>query len=119
MKSVKGITKKIIPSVTMVAGGVAASKGAGMLSNTIKDDKLRFGALMLAGILIGSSKGETMKNLGAGMVTVSGMKLVGALAPKLGIGLAGDDDAMFDDVVNDDVVNDDVVNGYTDDGTDY
>lgn len=104
MKQLKQIGKKIVPSAAMVAGGVVASKANNMLANTIKDNRLRAGAVVVAGILLGGMKGEMVKNIGAGMVTVGGMKLVAAVAPSLGI---GDDvlNGLFDDVVADDTDN--------------
>lgn len=118
MKQLKQIGKKIVPSAAMVAGGVVASKANNMLANTLKDDRMRAGAVVIAGILLGGMKGEMIKNVGAGMVTVGGMKLVAAVAPSLGIGddiVAG----LFDDVVagSGGYMSDDVVNG-SDDGDD-
>lgn len=118
MKQLKQIGKKIVPSAAMVAGGVVASKANNMLANTLKDDRMRAGAVVIAGILLGGMKGEMIKNVGAGMVTVGGMKLVAAVAPSLGIGddiVAG----LFDDVVagSGGYMSDDVVNG-NDDGDD-
>lgn len=120
MKQLKTIGKRIIPSAAMVGGGVVASKANNMLANTIKDEKLRAGAVVIAGILLGGMKGDMLKNVGAGMVTVGGMKLVAAVAPQLGI---NDDvvNGLFDDVVADGgYMSDDVVNGTDgDDGNDY
>lgn len=114
MKQLKQIGKKIVPSAAMVAGGVVASKANNMLANTLKDDRMRAGAVVVAGILLGGMKGEMIKNIGAGMVTVGGMKLVAAVAPSLGI---SDDvlNGLFDEVVSDspdeNYMNGGVING--------
>lgn len=117
MKQLKQIGKKIVPSAAMVAGGVVASKANNMLANTIKDNRLRAGAVVVAGILLGGMKGEMVKNIGAGMVTVGGMKLVAAVAPSLGI---GDDvlNGLFDEVVADDTDTDYMAGGVINGGDD-
>lgn len=117
MKQLKQIGKKIVPSAAMVAGGVVASKANNMLANTIKDNRLRAGAVVVAGILLGGMKGEMVKNVGAGMVTVGGMKLVAAVAPSLGI---GDDvlNGLFDEVVADDTDTDYMAGGVINGGDD-
>lgn len=117
MKQLKQIGKKIVPSAAMVAGGVTASKVNNMLANTIKDNRLRAGAVVVAGILLGGMKGEMIKNIGAGMVTVGGMKLVAAVAPSLGI---SDDvlNGLFDEVVADDTDTDYMAGGVINGGDD-
>lgn len=117
MKQLKQIGKKIVPSAAMVAGGVVASKANNMLANTLKDDRMRAGAVVIAGILLGGMKGEMIKNIGAGMVTVGGMKLVAAVAPSLGI---SDDvlNGLFDEVVADDTDTDYMAGGVINGGDD-
>lgn len=111
MKSVKGLTKKVMPGATMVAGGVIASKANGMLADKIVNPKARLALITGLGIFLMTQKGSVAQNIGAGVTTVAGMKLVGELAPNLGISDSDDYlSGLFDEVntINDVNVNDDV-----------
>lgn len=107
MKSVKGLTKKIMPGATMVAGGVIASKANGMLADKIANGKVRLGVITGLGIFLMTQRSATVQNLGAGITTVGGMKLIGEVAPQLGISDDFDLSGLFDVNVN----GTDVING--------
>lgn len=107
MKSVKGLTKKIMPGATMVAGGVIASKANGMLADKIANGKVRLGVITGLGIFMMTQRSATVQNLGAGITTVGGMKLIGEVAPQLGISDDFDLSGLFDVNVN----GTDVING--------
>lgn len=118
----KKVTKQITPTLIGVAGGVGANFAATKIT-FITNPKLKYGAMLLAGLMIGSMKGEMMKNLGTGIATVSGMKLVGTFVPSLaGVTGVSDDvlNGVFDEVLEgvddyDSVSGDDDMNGLGDD----
>ena len=120
---IKNIKKQIKPAAGLVAGGVAANFVNSKLAGTIGNDKLRSGAIMLAGILISGQKGELIKNVGAGMLTVGGMKLVASFVPSLAgvCGVEGDIiNGLYDDVITEDDLSG-IINGDDEisDGDDY
>ncbi len=119
----KNIKKQIKPAAGLVAGGVAANFANSKLSGIIGNDKMRAGSLLLLGIIVGSQKGEMLKNVGAGMVTVGGMKLVASFVPSLGAVCGIDADVLnglYDDVITEDDLSG-IINGDDEisDGDDY
>ena len=79
--------KKALPAV---GGGLLANFGSNKLASFIGNDKLRAGAVFLAGLAIMSSK--KFEYVGVGLATIGGTKLVGSFVPAL----AGYDDLSFD-----------------------
>lgn len=89
----------IIEMAALVAGAAAASKINNMALPIPIPEKFKPAIPIVLGFLLGKKGGPAMKALGAGMVAYGGMKLIGTLAPQLGIG--GDEgitDYTFADV---------------------
>lgn len=131
------ITKNITPALISVGGGVAANFAGNKIGFLNKmDPKLKHGLMFLAGLFVAAQGGDTMKQLGSGIATVSGMKLAGTVIPSMagvtgvhddvlnGVydevleGLGDDDEDVSGDGNDDEQINDDVMNGYGDDDGD-
>lgn len=77
----------------LTVGGIAAGKVAN-LNLTFLPDKVKPFLPMVAGYFLAKNKNQMLQAVGAGMIAVGGMKVVGALAPGLGISAIEDDFAM-------------------------
>lgn len=114
MKLIKKDT--LTASAALVAGGVGAGFVYNKAASFVQDPKLRAGVPVLLGIVLMGQKSKMIQNVGAGMVTVGGQKLVGSFVP----GLAGMDadeviEGLYDGVdISGSVINgtDDVINGH-------
>jgi len=81
----KKMTGMITEAAALTLGAAVASKVVN-INLPVVPEKLRPALPILLGFFLAGRDGALMKGLGAGMIAFGGVKLVGQLAPGLGIG---------------------------------
>ncbi len=121
----KKIMKSAGSALPIVGGAIAGKFVKNLAGKVVQNPMLRSAAVLVAGIVVASSKGETMKKVGYGMIAVGGADLAGTVVPSLAgiedMDLGGLFDEVSGNVLNDEVsgavLNDEVYDDVS--GDDY